>query len=287
MKNLRFYLLTTSIFIFFGCQKDDNNPIALFEMDKSTATVGEVIKFNNQSQNATSYEWDFGDGNISTDENPTHAYSVEGTYTVILNATGKGGENSTSKILTVVIPPEASFSLTKDTFYVDEIIKFTNSSKNATTYSWNFGDNNSSAETSPTHSFSSKGVYNVILTASNATVSDSYSKELSIVNFSGDKVHLSPSEEHEFFYSTHTSFAPSTFEVSYSGEGEEYFSHTGIDFISFIYIGPGDYYSAARFNYKAAANIPRYRSYIGEFTIAFKSGSNTSIIEENAMFIID
>lgn len=48
---------------------------------------GEVINFNNMSDGATSYTWNFGDGNTSTDVNPAYSYNTEGIYTVTLTAT--------------------------------------------------------------------------------------------------------------------------------------------------------------------------------------------------------
>jgi PKD repeat protein len=47
-----------------------------------------TIEFNNNSQNAISYEWDFDDGNTSTDFEPTHTYINEGVYNVCLTAFG-------------------------------------------------------------------------------------------------------------------------------------------------------------------------------------------------------
>ncbi|MBK6902278.1 MAG: PKD domain-containing protein [Saprospirales bacterium] len=41
--------------------------------------------------------WDFGDGNTSTAQNPTHTYAGAGLYTVTLNAFNPNGENSASK----------------------------------------------------------------------------------------------------------------------------------------------------------------------------------------------
>jgi serine protease len=52
---------------------------------------GETILFINESTDAVSWAWDFGDGTSSTDKNPTHDYVTEGNYTVTLTAIGANG----------------------------------------------------------------------------------------------------------------------------------------------------------------------------------------------------
>lgn len=59
-----------------------NTPVANF----TTNNFDLMIEFNNNSQNANSYEWDFGDGNTSTDFEPTHSYITTGVYNVCLSA---------------------------------------------------------------------------------------------------------------------------------------------------------------------------------------------------------
>jgi PKD repeat protein len=54
--------------------------------------------FTNTSSNATTYSWDFGDGNTSTDPNPLHIYAADGNYTVTLTATNSCGETSTKTL---------------------------------------------------------------------------------------------------------------------------------------------------------------------------------------------
>ena len=51
------------------------------------------ISFINTSTGASSYYWDFGDGNNSTATNPTHVYNTPGTYTVTLYATNDNYDN--------------------------------------------------------------------------------------------------------------------------------------------------------------------------------------------------
>jgi PKD repeat protein len=62
------------------------------------------VDFASNSQNATSWDWNFGDGNSSTQENPEHTYADPGTYTVTLIATDANG-CSITVVETVVILP--------------------------------------------------------------------------------------------------------------------------------------------------------------------------------------
>lgn len=54
---------------------------------------GTTVDFINQSSNASSYSWDFGDGNTSTDFQPTHSYAANGIYVVTLIVTNGCGNN--------------------------------------------------------------------------------------------------------------------------------------------------------------------------------------------------
>jgi PKD repeat protein len=88
-----------------GCGKD---PVPCFEMSSESIDngddpiVGEVIEFSNCSEEATSYEWDFGDDSkTSTKTEPTHVYEEPGSYTITLTATGDGGSKSTTKDIDV------------------------------------------------------------------------------------------------------------------------------------------------------------------------------------------
>ena len=93
-----------------GCKKDEpEDPadvVATFQYEISAENWAEVA-FTNYSQNASSYAWDFGDGNTSTDENPTHTYAAGGTYEVTLTATGAAGSASRSETINIVDPNTA------------------------------------------------------------------------------------------------------------------------------------------------------------------------------------
>lgn len=95
-----------------SCTKDEEPlpvPVAAFTPSKTTATVGEAITFTNESTDATSYTWSFGDGTTSTDAAPSKTYTAAGTFTVTLVATGAGGTNSKDQDITVLVGTEVYF----------------------------------------------------------------------------------------------------------------------------------------------------------------------------------
>jgi hypothetical protein len=51
-----------------------------------TSTAGNIVSFHNLSGDAISYDWNFGDGNTSTDKDPIHTYAASGDYPVTLIA---------------------------------------------------------------------------------------------------------------------------------------------------------------------------------------------------------
>lgn len=62
---------------------------------------GLTVKFINASKEATSYAWEFGDGETSTEKDPTHTYAALGSYNVKLTAKADGGEDSYTEEITL------------------------------------------------------------------------------------------------------------------------------------------------------------------------------------------
>jgi len=136
-------------------------------------TANLTVKFTDTStNNPNKWNWDFGDGTNSTEQNPVHVYDKEGTYHVTLAATNDGGSSDVrSMVITVkrvLNSPVADFTANKTEGYAPLTVKFTDASTNYPTgWNWTFGDETNSTEQNPEHIFSKVGVYNVTLVATN------------------------------------------------------------------------------------------------------------------------
>lgn len=123
--------------------------------------------------------WNFGDGNLSTNANPTHTYSVPGTYLVCLTTTDSCGTDSTCQSVTVsCAAPVAAFSALP----VQSTVVFTDlSGGSPTSWLWSFGDGNLSVVQNPTHVYSSSGLYQVCLTVTDSCGTDSTCQTVNVV----------------------------------------------------------------------------------------------------------
>lgn len=143
-------------------------PSAGFNIEQSASNYLEYT-FSNTSTNATSYEWDFGDGNRSTEASPVHVYGSAGEYTVTLTASSDVGLSTTfSKTINILAPVTADF-----TFQADpddyRTYSFTDASEGAVMQLWEFGDGYQFTGMDPTHTYEEDGEYTVTLTAYSET----------------------------------------------------------------------------------------------------------------------
>jgi len=78
-----------------------------------------TIKFNNGSSSATDYQWNFGDGNSSTDKEPTNTYPEIGEYQVTLIASDKLGVESSTTNTVMVLEPAAILPVIQEAGFED------------------------------------------------------------------------------------------------------------------------------------------------------------------------
>jgi len=118
MKKL--YLLGVCLILFLSCSQDattiiDDKPdeeselIACFEVNSLTLNVGEMLEISNCSEGATTYLFDFGNGETSEQENPVISFETGGSYTITLTVTNEDQETRTKTKTVNVIVIEASY----------------------------------------------------------------------------------------------------------------------------------------------------------------------------------
>jgi len=142
-----------------------------------------TIQFNNTTTGAgtLSYQWDFGDGNTSTLASPSHTYTANGSYTVVLRAISSAGCEDTVTRIIPIARFSSSFRYTGNAC-PGSPVAFANTSVPAPDSSrWTFGDGSSSSAPAPTHSYSSAGTYTVWLYNFYGACIDSVSQPITIV----------------------------------------------------------------------------------------------------------
>ncbi len=151
------------------------NPVAGFSSNVTSGNLPLHVAFTDKSTGTlTTWNWSFGDGTYSTQQNPVHTYSKSGYYTVTLTASNSAGSNSTTKasyikVTETVTKPVVSFWGSRTSGTAPLTIGFTDSSTGSpTAWNWSFGDGTYSTVRSPRHTYSKAGNYTVTLTASNA-----------------------------------------------------------------------------------------------------------------------
>ncbi|WP_410510224.1 PKD domain-containing protein [Methanosarcina hadiensis] len=147
-------------------------PVADFTADPTEGYAPLSVQFTDMSENAVSFNWDFGDGTGSTEQNPVHTYSTAGIYTVNLTASNENGMNSKLATInvterTVSVLPVANFTANVTEGFTPLSVQFTDLSENAISWSWDFGDGDNSTEKNPIHTYYTAGIYTVNLTVSN------------------------------------------------------------------------------------------------------------------------
>lgn len=142
--------------------------------------------FDNNSQGGTDWIWEFGDGNTSTDFEPTHTYTATGVYNVRLIAidTSTCNKRDTSAYFTITVYPipTANFSWSPNPPIENTITQFINLSVGANRYLWEFGDGESSTLVNPSHQYNATGTYAATLYAFNvADCVDSITLDVPII----------------------------------------------------------------------------------------------------------
>lgn len=134
-----------------------------------------IVNFQDLSTGgATAWNWNFGNGNTSTLQNPVATYFTPGTYTVTLTVTNAGGSNSLvrTNYITVYEPPTVDFSASITSGCFPLRVQLTDLSvagagNTNVSWDWDFGNGVTSNQQNPLVTYTNAGVYNVTLRVTN------------------------------------------------------------------------------------------------------------------------
>ncbi len=162
-----------------GCSKDSNGPDgnnADPTADFTSACTDMSCSFTDLSSDGdgtvASFQWEFGDGEVSTTRDPSHAFASPGQYSVKLTVTDNaGGNGSVTKSVTATAAlagaPTAAFSVSCASLDCTFQDQSTDADGTIAAWAWNFGDGQNSADQNPAaHHYAATGrtVYDVSLT---------------------------------------------------------------------------------------------------------------------------
>lgn len=144
-------------------------PVANFIILDDTICQDEAMLFANNSIGASSYEWNFGDGNTSSMTSPSYTYNGTGDFQVQLVAFSGNACSDTMQVdIFIDSIPTAAFTNTIECFGGTTV--FTdNSTGSPVSYEWDFGDGSATDNSqNPTHIYGAAGSYIVSLTVTNS-----------------------------------------------------------------------------------------------------------------------
>lgn len=205
-------------------------PVAGFTADKTEIFIGESVQFNDQSQNAQSYDWTFEGGTPTTskDKSPLVKYNVAGTYSVtqkVSNSTSSDTKTQQGLITVKNLPVKADFTATPTSISEGGSVNFTDkSANNPTSWNWTFqgGTPSTSTVQNPKVTYNKSGVYSVTLTVSNSSSNDQIVKtgfitvnaNAPVAGFTVDKTEIFVGESVQF---TDLSQYAQSFEWTFTG----------------------------------------------------------------------
>ncbi|MBN1802231.1 MAG: right-handed parallel beta-helix repeat-containing protein [Candidatus Lokiarchaeota archaeon] len=152
----------------------NTTPIVDFSANNTNIILGQSIQFNYTGGGGNlplTFEWNFGDGTVSREQDPIHVYDQPGIYLVNLSVIDVNGDNDTETkagYITVSLDttPNVDFSANETEIIQGQPIKFTFNGmlgNSPFTFEWHFGDGINSTEQDPVHTYNQPGVYSVNL----------------------------------------------------------------------------------------------------------------------------
>ncbi len=159
-----------------GCNDTIKKPIEIYflpqaQFYQTASCVGNETQFVDSTKTLSGsivqWNWNFGDSQGATIQNPQHAFSSANNYTVTLIATSSFGcKDTIKKVVTVIAGPNADFSINPNPVEALEVTNFTDLSTGPSSlvnWYWAFGDSTASNTQNTSHAYNSQGDFSVLL----------------------------------------------------------------------------------------------------------------------------
>jgi len=177
LKNAIIYLARLYCFVLpvLFCLPANAQLTAAFSATPVSGCAPLLVRFtDNSTGNPTSWNWDLGNGTVSTQKNPVTTYTEAGVYTIKLTVKSGNVSNTLTKnqYITVYDKPVVDFSVNDSIDCIPFTSIFSDRSTVAigsmTSWQWNFDDGSSSGAQNPSHLYTTAGNYNITLKATSS-----------------------------------------------------------------------------------------------------------------------
>ena len=161
---------------------------AIFSSSKTFGCQPLSVSAKDESQNADSCEWDFGDGSepVYNVKEVSHKYNDAGDYVLTLTVYGDCGSKSiTTKKINVFDKPAAGFEQNLDTLYSGQYLKLEADAVSADMYKWSFGDGTFGEGRIVNHKYEIEGTFSIslsVVTANSCADTATTSRAVTVVN---------------------------------------------------------------------------------------------------------
>lgn len=179
--NDKIFTVTLSASSNLGCVGSSSQSILVHPAPKPDFTTSasylripeSTVDVTNVTDGTWNYMWTFGDGAKTDEKQPnSHTYNKPGVYQIILKASSPYCWDTISHFVTIAGARVYADYDSSMFGCVPLTVTFTNKSRNAEWYLWNFGNGDTSTAVNPTYTYTEPGTYVVELTAGNADVKD-------------------------------------------------------------------------------------------------------------------
>jgi PKD repeat protein len=166
----------------------DSTMIADFTFTINTHINPFKVQFTDLSYyDPVSWSWNFGDGHTSTEQHPVHVYDTSGEYLVCLAVTNAWNADTLCLELTVAdtSEPQITALFTYEISDTSLTVSFTDQSHTGPeSWHWDFGDDSTSGDQHPVHTYDTAGIYTACLAVSKGAATDTSCQDITLTGTS-------------------------------------------------------------------------------------------------------